>query len=438
MKKILLSLSFALVALGASAYDFVVDGIYYNVKNSATAMLPGALEVTYKEEYDGAYTGEVTIPQTVTYNNKKYQVYRIGDKAFYNCRNLTAVNYSGIITQIGDYAFYDCVNLASWFSLAKVQSVGEYAFAGCFKLQEADLSSVQTIGQYAFFGCFGLKSFTFGENLTTVGIHSLWDAGCAEGHLYIKSSLNNFSISDCKFQYVDIEPECKCTPFLPESIKKLTFNSPLMSDWWIDRMEGLANLPSLLMTFNTSLAIDTLVIGEKASDIGGADCSFACTDKYYYKVLKFEGAPYKIGADAFKNAPISSLELPSSNIEAGAFDGCSQLSIVKIPAEGIISVENKLFPDSPISMIFDKSADGSGWPAFYGVDYSDDVEVFVTTSEAFNAYAELFENVYTVNKGAKKRFAEDVNADGNVDTQDVLKIYEHMKTYKEDDDIIIY
>lgn len=66
----------------AMAYDFEVDGIFYNINgNEAT--------VTYNGLYD--YSGSVTIPATVTYNGTTYPVTSIGKFAFYNCSSLTSV-----------------------------------------------------------------------------------------------------------------------------------------------------------------------------------------------------------------------------------------------------------------------------------------------------------------------------------------------------------
>lgn len=68
-----------LCAIAASAYDFEVDGIYYNKTSNNT------VEVTYNTigEYTGTYNGTVVIPSTVTYNNVIYTVTAIGDSAFY-------------------------------------------------------------------------------------------------------------------------------------------------------------------------------------------------------------------------------------------------------------------------------------------------------------------------------------------------------------------
>ncbi len=72
--------------LPASAYDFEVDGIYYNI----TSMSNLEVGVTYKEltsvygnNYrNTSYFGSVSIPQTVNYNNKTFTVTSIEYSAF--------------------------------------------------------------------------------------------------------------------------------------------------------------------------------------------------------------------------------------------------------------------------------------------------------------------------------------------------------------------
>ena len=93
-------------AMGAWAYDFEADGIYYGI-TSATDKTVEVVSGYAK------YSGDVTIPATVTYDGITYRVTSIGKHAFYDCSNLASIVISEGVTSIRDYAFFNCSSLAS-------------------------------------------------------------------------------------------------------------------------------------------------------------------------------------------------------------------------------------------------------------------------------------------------------------------------------------
>lgn len=119
-----------LCATVATAHDFVVGGIYYKVVSSIDL----TVEVTYRGNsyysYSNEYSGEVTIPRFVNYNNKTYNVIRIGDYAFKDCRQLASVQISEGIRSIGSYSFEYCTNLSSITIPVSLEVVDYFAFSG--------------------------------------------------------------------------------------------------------------------------------------------------------------------------------------------------------------------------------------------------------------------------------------------------------------------
>ena len=87
-KSLLLAVIGLLCSISVSAHDLEVDGIYYNI----TSAEDKTIEVTYRgssyNEYSEEYSGSVTIPETVTYNDNTYSVTSIGDYAFCFCSSL--------------------------------------------------------------------------------------------------------------------------------------------------------------------------------------------------------------------------------------------------------------------------------------------------------------------------------------------------------------
>ena len=154
-----------LCATVATAHDFEVDGIYYNITSSTDL----TVEVTYKG-YDsssyGEYSGYITIPSTVFYSGEQYSVTYIGGFAFNQCVSLTSVTIPESVISIGDYAFYACWDLTSITIPEGVTSIGDYAFSGCSSLTSITIpESVTSIGDYAFSGCSSLYTIINYSNL---------------------------------------------------------------------------------------------------------------------------------------------------------------------------------------------------------------------------------------------------------------------------------
>ena len=156
--KHLFTMLLALVAATASAQDFEVDGIYYNILSQDDR----TVEVT---ENPNDYAGDVVIPGEVTYDGSTYSVTTIGDWAFGGCA-LTSVDMPSVTT-IGDYAFYGCDALTS-VEMPAVTTIGNSAFIYCFALTSVSMPEVTTIGVWAFSFCSALTSVDIPASCTSI------------------------------------------------------------------------------------------------------------------------------------------------------------------------------------------------------------------------------------------------------------------------------
>ncbi len=121
MKQVYLSffaLVFALfISANVSAHDIEAvnaDGvtIYYYWINDSTELAVGFRTVSsggggyyiYRE-----YTGNVVIPESVTYNGVTYSVTSIGAEAFAYCKGLVSVTIPNSVTSIGEHVFTYCI-----------------------------------------------------------------------------------------------------------------------------------------------------------------------------------------------------------------------------------------------------------------------------------------------------------------------------------------
>lgn len=149
------------VSVSVYAYDFEVDGIYYNIidmENLTCGVVYGDVE----------YTGEIEIPTTVTYEDNLFDVVEIQQSAFKSDRLISIMIPNSIIS-IGDFAFEDCLELKSVTIADGVRVIGEEAFDNCGITTMVIPNSVETIGDAAFRYCRDMKSVTISNNVKTLG-----------------------------------------------------------------------------------------------------------------------------------------------------------------------------------------------------------------------------------------------------------------------------
>ena len=152
LKHLVMTTLMLLSFITASAYDFMVDGIAYNVVSISDL----TCEVT---QADTKYSGDIAIPSTVTYQGRTLSLIKIGDRAFYKCSALTSIEIPNSVTTIGNYAFYGCTSLVSVEIPNSVTTIGDYAFCGCSSLTSVKIpNSVTEIGALAFSDCSSLTS----------------------------------------------------------------------------------------------------------------------------------------------------------------------------------------------------------------------------------------------------------------------------------------
>ncbi len=194
-------------------YSFSVDGVLFvnypnddlngNVDNNAI--------IWSSNPWDGYTkpTGNLVIPDSVTYNGTVYVVRGINDWAFYgcdglasitipstinkigvnafgNCTNLSTVNYNATFAEFywrGGYTdffdeyhqapFYGCNNLNTVNFGSNVTRIPEYMFCYCLGLNSIELpSSPLSIGKYAFYACPMLPSMTIPNSVVSIDNHA--------------------------------------------------------------------------------------------------------------------------------------------------------------------------------------------------------------------------------------------------------------------------
>lgn len=126
MNKFIMTVILSLSGVTAYAYDFEVEGIYYNI----TSDTDFKCEVTHKN-IPSDYYGDIVIPSTVEYNGNEYSVIAIEAQAFDRSYGLTSITIPNSVIYIGYKAFFHCSSLKFVTIPNSVTSIGSDAFSGC-------------------------------------------------------------------------------------------------------------------------------------------------------------------------------------------------------------------------------------------------------------------------------------------------------------------
>lgn len=167
-------------------------------------------------------TGDLIIPEQVSYNNTVYEVTSIenfwnciwltsvfipssigyiSSNSFSECTSLKSITIPSSVTSIDDSTFYNCTSLKSIILPSSIKSIGDYAFCKAGLNSITIPSSVTSIGDYAFQSCTNLTSVILSEGLTNIGEGAF--AGCPLNSITIPSSV--ISIGESAFSTETLE-----------------------------------------------------------------------------------------------------------------------------------------------------------------------------------------------------------------------------------------
>src|SRR5574344_191286 len=285
MKKTLLTLFLLLFAAETFAYNFKVDGIYYNKLSDGKSVM-----VTFEGRNSFSYMGSVTIPDEVTYDNVTYSVKTIGADAFSNCTGLTSVTIPNSVTTIGADAFSNCTGLTSVTIPNSVTSIGYFAFSNCTGLTSVTIgNSVTSIGYDAFYDCTGLTSIDVNEKNTKY------------------SSINGILFNKDQSTII----------YYPARIKSQTYEIP----------NSVTSIGA--NAFSNCTGLTSVTIPNSVTSIGDDAFSY-CTG---LTSVTIPNSVTSIGANAFSNCSgLTSVTIPNSvtSIGADAFYVCTGLTSVTI------------------------------------------------------------------------------------------------------------
>jgi hypothetical protein len=403
LRKIFLSAAALLLTTAVHAYDFSVvneDGvtIYYNLVSPTDK----TCEVTFIDPNDEGvitingfpinfYSGDIDIPEKVSYSSVEFQVVGIGNNAFRECYGLTSVTLPNSITyigrcafmycpitsidlpenltSIGEFAFFhsdltsivipnsvtsinigifqECYKLSSVTLPNGITSIPSYMFSGFYSLTSLKIpESVTEIGDEAFMGCINLETLDIPDGVTSIGCNAF--KGCRKlASLPLPKSLSQIgagAFDSC---------ESLKSMNIPEGVSTISHET----FYGCSSLESVS-LPKSLKTieyhaFEKCSSLTSLTIPDSVESIGDAafmmcknlisvklPCPLTCVENSLFgECTSLASIEIPEGVTTIKSAAfylcsgLKSALLPNSltTIEGNSFDGCSSLESIAIP-----------------------------------------------------------------------------------------------------------
>ena len=337
MKHLTLFLCAICCALSITAADFSVDGIRYNILDEYSVAVTS---------HDDGYSGDVIIPNKVTYDGVTYAVTTIGYRAFEDCSALTSVTLPNTLTTIEMGAFYRCTKLTSLHIPASVTTIKEAALYYCPALTSITVANgnayydsrdncnaviakasntlvfgcqktiipktVTEIGYAAFANCSTLISITIPNNVTRIGA---------------------FAFYEC-WDLKDITIPASVT-----TIGKAAFEGTY---WYNTLPDGVVYVNKVLYRYKGSMPENHFVV-VKDGTVSISTAAFKDEDNLTH--ITIPNSVTAIGSEAFYNCDnLTSIVLPNKlkTIESSTFYGCDYLEYVTIP-KSVKSIESSAF-----------------------------------------------------------------------------------------------
>jgi hypothetical protein len=183
------TMSLLLISTLAQASDFeTINGLKYIIEQENDKAILFA--------NDPVYSGDIIIPEKVTFDGRDYPVKYLGDYCFYYCTGLTSVAIPSSVKSFGDGCFYGSSSLTSIDIPLSVTSLGNECFDYCSGLTSITIPpSVTFLGDGCFSYCSGLTSMTIPFGVTFLGWYCFM--GCSGlTSITIPSSVTSFG-NDC-------------------------------------------------------------------------------------------------------------------------------------------------------------------------------------------------------------------------------------------------
>ena len=364
MKKSLLLLCYLLLATKGLAYDFMIDGIYYNTFVTENGL---EAEVTFASYNYNSYSGKIIIPGNIVCG-ESYKVTSIADSAFKGCVGLTSLTIGENVTSIGKDVFegclkfkefivsegntkyttidgvlfiiyemgdvskylklhtYPCGRSGAYIIPDGIKRIGDSAFSSCVGLTSIEIpDECKSLGSYAFKGCTGLTSIKIPNECS---IDSYAFAEC--------TGLTSIVIPDYAFS-IGYNAFMNCT-----SLISVFISDTVRASFLYNAFHGCTGLKEFIASDNcvNYSTVDGVLFSKDKINLlmcpMGKSGTFTIPD----------GTKYIIDSSFSKCSAITSITIPGSvySIGESAFSNCTGLTSITI-ADGLKKISDSAFSD---------------------------------------------------------------------------------------------
>ena len=275
-------------------------------------------------------SGNLIIPDTVSFNNNVYKVTSTEWFAFQSLSELNSVVLPNSLKVVNDYCFKECTSLTSVTLGDSIEIIGSEAFRGCRSLYSINLpSTLAEIRSGAFMDCHSIDTIVWPASIDYIGYHMF----CRDSSLsciVLPNTLRTIDI--CAFE--------SCTSLhsinIPNAVDSIGESAFIHSGIHTIRIPDSVRVIEHF-TFRWCIDLDSVILGESVRIIEG-EAFENCNNLRY---IAMNDSLKTISSYAFSDCDsIAYLNIPStvSYIGDGAFYGCDNLSLVSFNADSCIRV----------------------------------------------------------------------------------------------------
>lgn len=345
MKRIVLSFLLLFSVITTFAYEMEeINGIFYiiDLKNKIASVTNNGQKNQYGRPTGTSYSGSVTIPSSITYNDLLIHVTSIGYRAFCNCTSLESVTIPNSVEIVGEQAFWGCSSLKVLNIPNSVTDIYNSAFAECSSLTSVNIpNSIESIGENPFQGCTQLSNIEtnnqkfFFKNDCLYSKEGVLISGLDKSTITIPSSVTK--IGDAAF--------CGCRSLtsinIPNSITSIGDWAfcECVSLYSIDIPNSVKNIGNSVFNHCTSLTSVTIPNSVTSIKYGTFEaCSSLNSVTIPNSVTRIEDTSFCLCKS------LTHIDIPNSvkNIGGYAFQDCISLTTMTIP-NSVSKIENSTF-----------------------------------------------------------------------------------------------